>query len=542
VSPGRWLFERRLVLATGIAAALPFLASAVDAVVVGWTPYGDDAVIGTRSLDVFTHNSPLVGQWSSGPAEVVGSPAYTPGPMLYWLLSLPARFLPVEAMPVTIALVNVAATLGTVALARRRGGRPLMFATAVAIPLMLASLPAQTYNDVWNPSVPLPSLMLLTFLAWSLGCGEHRLLPVTVLVGSFVVATHLSYAPPALAVIIVGLAGLVVWRRSSAPEGGPSMWPWVMAAVLMGLACWTPPVIDEVRHNPGNLAVLRAAATADEPKLGLAAGARAVVHTVGAPPWWLQAPRQPLERIVDVSTRPGGLMIVSALLAVSGLAAITLLGLRRRRHDVVVAGLLGLTALAAVAVEVASTPTESADALYYTLRWASVAGMFVWLVVGWSLGTLLAGTPLRAPHPRLVALGVAATAAVAGVVAFAADPPTEPYRPVRAATDRVVDDMTADGAVRVDSSGGLFLAVQFQAGIVYSLRRDGHKVVAPGISNLLGRAYANSDYERLVRVDVDGPPPPGTRLISRQSVRDTYEPSSTPKHIISVSALSSPPR
>ena len=62
---------------------------------------------------------------------------------------------------------------------------------------MLASLPAAAYSDVWNPSVPLLSLLLLIFLAWSLGCGEHRLLPVTVLVASFVAATHLSYLPPA---------------------------------------------------------------------------------------------------------------------------------------------------------------------------------------------------------------------------------------------------------------------------------------------------------------------------------------------------------
>jgi hypothetical protein len=525
------------VLVIGVAAALPFVVSAVDAAVIGWMPYGDDAVIATRSLDVFTHHSPLVGQWSSGPAEVVGSPAYTPGPMLFWLLSLPARFLPVESLPITIALLNVAATMGAVALAYRRGGRVFMVATAVAIPVMLASLPAQTYNDVWNPSVPLPSLMLLIFLAWSLGCGEHRLLPLTVLVGSFVVATHLSYLPPALAALIVGVAGLAVWRRSRSRESRPSMWRWVIAAALIGVASWIPPVIDEVEHSPGNLAVLRAAATADTSKLGLKAGAHAVVQTVGVPPWWLRAPRGPLERIGDVSTRPAGVAIVSALLALAGLAAIMLTALRRRRHDVVVAGVLCLALLAAVALDVASTPNETVDTLYYTIRWASVAGMFVWLVLGWSIGTLFVRAPVRAPHPRLAALGVAATAAVAGVVAFAADPPTEPYEAVRASSERVVDDLTAGGAIRVDSSGGVFLAVQFQAGIVYSLRRDGHEVVAPAMGTLMGKAYANGDYERLVRVDVDGPPPPGSRLISRQLVRDTFELPPTPKHVISVSEV-----
>ncbi len=40
-------------------------------------------------------------------------------------------------------------------LAKRRGGLPLMFATAVVLTVMLASLPAEVYSDTWNPSLPL---------------------------------------------------------------------------------------------------------------------------------------------------------------------------------------------------------------------------------------------------------------------------------------------------------------------------------------------------------------------------------------------------
>jgi hypothetical protein len=522
----------------GVAAALPFVVAAVDALVVDWTAYGDDAVIAVRAIDVFTGNSPLVGQWTSGPAELLDSYVYTPGPTLYWLLALPARFLDPRWLAVTIAAVNVACVVGTVGLAHRRGGRGLMLATAIAIPVMVASIPAQTYNDVWNPGVPLPPLMLLVFVAWSLGCGEYRLLPLTALLASFIAATHLSYVAPAVAVTAIGLAGLVVRLRSRADRR--PVWPWAVTAAAICVVCWAPPVIDEVTNAPGNLSRLRTAATADEAKLGREAGGRAVVHTVGIPPWWLRAPREPLERIGDLSNSPGALSTASAALVLAALVAVALLALRRRRQDVLVGAALALALCAAVVVDAAATPRSAFDTVYYTLRWASVAGMFAWLVLGWSVATLLLRVPGRiTARPRpLVALGAAAVLAAGTVVALSANPRTEPYRPIRAAVERVKAELPSGGAVRVDASGegnGVFLAVNFQAAMVYGLRQEGRTVVAPTIAKLLGDAYADGDHARRVQVDVDRPPPAGNRVISRLAVRDTFESADTPKHIVTTS-------
>ena len=103
---------------------------------------------------------------------------------------------------------------------------PLVVATAVAIPLMLASLPAETYSDIWNSSAPLLPLALLVFVAWSLAVGEHRLLPLAVLVVSYVVQCHLSVLLPALGLLAVGITGFVVSRRSL-PDPEP-VWRWVV--------------------------------------------------------------------------------------------------------------------------------------------------------------------------------------------------------------------------------------------------------------------------------------------------------------------------
>ena len=127
----RFSSERWLIVATAVAAALPVIVSTVRGLTAGWVPLSDQAAAATRAYDVFTSETPLVGPWSSSSTSL-GEPTYHPGPLLYWLLAVPAR-LPVAAFPVTMGVVNTAAVAGAVALAHRRGGRQLMFVTAAAI-------------------------------------------------------------------------------------------------------------------------------------------------------------------------------------------------------------------------------------------------------------------------------------------------------------------------------------------------------------------------------------------------------------------------
>ena len=156
-----WLRRHALVLATGLAAALPIVVVVIRAVAAGWAPLGDNAIIAVRAYDVFTAHSPLVGQSSGGATSVLDQRAFSPGPLLFWLLAVQARFLDPVWMAMTAGLVNVASVMGAVALARRRGGLLLMFATAIAIAVMLRSIPTQAYSDVWNPWMPLLPFLLL---------------------------------------------------------------------------------------------------------------------------------------------------------------------------------------------------------------------------------------------------------------------------------------------------------------------------------------------------------------------------------------------
>ena len=166
--------------------------STIKAAHAGWVPAGDDGIIATRGWDVLTSHTPLVGQYSEAGLLIHGQVMHSPGPMLYWLIALPAHLGSVTSIAVTMGVVNTLAIIGCVALARRRGGLILMFATAAGIALMCQSLPAEAMHDIWNPAAGLFPFLLLIFLSWSLTCGEYRLLPFTVFVASFIAGDGFS--------------------------------------------------------------------------------------------------------------------------------------------------------------------------------------------------------------------------------------------------------------------------------------------------------------------------------------------------------------
>src|SRR5450759_1562087 len=80
-----------LTLVAGLGAALPVIVSTIRGLHEGATPTGDRAIIATRAYDVFSTHTPLVGQFSAS-SVLYKHVIHSLGPLLYWLLALPARF------------------------------------------------------------------------------------------------------------------------------------------------------------------------------------------------------------------------------------------------------------------------------------------------------------------------------------------------------------------------------------------------------------------------------------------------------------------
>jgi MYXO-CTERM domain-containing protein len=460
-----------LTVAVGLVAAVPVIVAAADLLHHGWVPLADNGVIVLRSWDVLTGQSPLVGQYSLASVESVGA-VYSPGPMEYWLLALPVRLFGPASAVVTIGLVNVASIMGSVALARRRAGTGFMFVAAIALVLMCRSLPSASLATPFNATVPLISTTLLMFLAWSVACGEYRLIPLSVLVASFAVETHLSYVPPVLAMVVVAGGGLALAARRS-PDASSDRRRWLLAGGLVAVICWSAPLVDELAHRPGNLTQLWRTITADRATLGIHSAWNAVVHAFGVPPWWLRAHVSSPTHFLDVAASPSRPSIL-AFLTLIGLLGLGLL--RRRRAMTSTASALGLLLIGALALVTASTPGDSVFTLGYTMQLGSPAGMFTWLAAGLATITLV-----KAPRFRLgrgtTAAGVACIAALSVWAATAGSEPDVKrwiYEPAGEVVDKLDSAVPSGRRVFVQPGTG-DVGSQAYPLIVYALRRNGDR-------------------------------------------------------------------
>jgi len=441
----RWLVLYILrqvpAVAAGAAASIPVIVSTVHAVQAGWEPDGDDGIILTRALDVFTNHSPLIGQYSEA-GDVTGQIVHSAGPMLYWLLAIPVRLGGPASAAIAMGALNCVCIVICVVLARRRGGILLMVATAIGIAAMCQSLAGEVFHDVWNPSAAMFPFLALIFLSWSVGAGDYRLLPAVALFASFVVQTHLTYLAPTCVLLAVGLAGLtarrLLDRRAARQTGNPRpkrvVWRWlVLATILLGL-CWSAPLADELEHTPGNLSLIVKTFNERGQTLGGSVGESAVARAVGWKPWWLFTPASEWSRKAAVRVAPSSSQANSAIAVLAMLALIAIVAALRRRVDMSAAALMTLGMCLGIYENAANTPVTPllAGTLGYTLWWGSQLGLFAYLVIGWSaclalvwLARLVGPRLLALAHrevpamPRPVVIAAATLVAIAGIAATA---------------------------------------------------------------------------------------------------------------------------
>jgi hypothetical protein len=567
LSPRLHLARRALTLGTGLAAAVPVIVATVRAVRAGWIPGADQAIIATRAYDVFTSHPPLVGQYTLA-GDVTGRVTHSLGPMLFWLLAIPSHFGSVASMTWTMGAFNALCVVGAVALARRRGGFVLMFATAIAIALMCQSLAAETFHDVWNPSAGLFPFTLEIFLCWSLACGEYRLLPLTALVASFVVQAHLMFLLPTAGLLVVGVGGLALSRwLAGRPHGegvarqdtvgrgmaGPrrrSLALWSVAALLVLAFCWSAPVVEQLREQPGNMTLVLRSATAHKVTLGAGAGLHAVVRAVGLRPWWLYVPGSRWERKYDVRSTPSSRAVDSCIALLAALLVVMVAAAIRRRRDVAAGALIGFVLCGALAAVAASTPTPRvlSATLGYTMWWGSQVGMWVWLMLAWSgwlgLAWLARGLarmvavrsrrsrrPLAAPAQRMPTLvglslslpacvaSLAATAAVGAAVAATGKPDEHEYLYRATSTLAAHLDRTIPPDHTIELLGSLNIATMpIRPALRYLLVRHHVRPMAPSSYRRLGDWYELYDrpYQEVAYVeDGTGAPTQGARLLDR---------------------------
>jgi hypothetical protein len=367
---------------TAVVGGIPLVVALLSVHAPRWYPVLDYALIELRVRDVPTHDVPLVGL--AGRLEGYGLPGSHPGPLGFWVLWPIYKVLGGSAW----ALQAATAVLNTVAIglalwiAQRRGGRAALLGLGVALALLLQGYGIDRLTVPWNPWLPMLWWVVFLLAAWSVLCDDLALLPLAVFSGSLCAQTHVPYLGSVAGVLAFVAAVMVLraWRTAGAARRRLAGWGVLSAATLAAL--WLAPVVDELRHSPGNLSIIRESFShPPEPPLGL--GRRAFEA-------WLSYldVRQLPQHGQTFDVPPVGSPVAGAMLL--GLWAGALVIAWRRRHSASPLWRLHLVVAAALVLGLVSITRIHGEVWAYLLLWAwgttaLVVVATVWsAAVGWS--------------------------------------------------------------------------------------------------------------------------------------------------------------
>ena len=356
--------RRALILAAGV----PAVVLLVRVMRSGWLPSGDLALIEYRTRDVGTAHTPLIGVYSRYGWN-------HPGPLFFYLYSVPYRLLGSASWGILVGALTVnCAAVGCIAVvAWRRGGLSCLALSAAVLCLLVRSMGFDSLVDPWNPFVIALPLLALVYLSWAVLDGDRWALPVLVGVGSFVVQTHVG-TTVVVGTLVILTAGFVIWsgraRRFSAARSP------VLLAALVGLVCWTPPIVQQFRAGGGNLGQLVRYWTEKHAHVtGWSFGARLVSQQLAIPAPWLTGHQGPPSFGGGVDPRwefPSAL----ALLAVA-----TVWAVRRRDRQALRLDAIAGSLIAAAVVSASNIVDAPFD---YLVRWIWIVGAVAWLAIGWT--------------------------------------------------------------------------------------------------------------------------------------------------------------
>jgi hypothetical protein len=465
------LRDRRALLAVALTLVvlLPVLATLLTRVGSSYTPAGDMGMIDLRVRDVWSANIPLIGPYSRyGWSH--------PGPLLFWLLAIPSGVFgqPAWATLVGGAVLQGVAITWLAVLAWRRGGLPMVSVALAGMTLVYVSTGSWIMLEPWNPHIAMPFFALFVFQSWLLATGDARVLPGAVLVATFLVQTHVGYAPLVAVSAVTVLAFALLDARARKKGSRWSSWQrpaWISLAIVSVL--WLPVVIEQLTSSSGNLARLRHYFMGGniEPVVGLATGLRLMAAEFRLPPPWLGGAN---DSDVFTGAAPEGSLVL--LLLPLALLGVGLYVTRRRaatpaRRFQLLAGALFVTGIVTMA-RVTGVPYP------YLFQWRSAVAVVIVLGAAWAIAQ--AARLFRWRHAAVsgvVGAFVVVALGSGGLAWSIVDHPTE-VSPFEPATKEIATELKRHGV----PPGGVILRldtvslIALQRGIYNELDRSGISV------------------------------------------------------------------
>ncbi len=363
-----------LPLAVAVLVAMPIFAALYKMVGDRWYPAGDMAQAELH-IRGFFRTPPLVGAAGRIVSDT-GVQGSHPGPSL-WVAMYPVYALFGRSsfgLMAAVVSVHVVSIAGALWLALRRGGLVLMMLVAVVLAFVIRASGPAFAIEPWNPWLAVLPFAVFLLAAWSVLDGARGCWLLFAISGWHTIQCHAGYAP----IVVMTMAAVFVVDALAGRRAGDlarRFRMWILVVIATGLM-WLPPLLDQLKRSPGNLAILwQHFVSPREPVLPKGEVGRIIADQFNLVGPWVAGPELP---------GPGALggnlvgLLLLAALWIAGFAAARRSGSASTvRLHAVLAGtaLVGMVAISRI----------FGGYFEYTIRWAWVLVGLAVAVSVWSL-------------------------------------------------------------------------------------------------------------------------------------------------------------
>jgi hypothetical protein len=360
-----------------LAAWLPFVTGTVRLVRDGWFPLGDNAAIALRSWNSLTAHGPLVGQ-----ATRLAHGVFDPGPLEYWLLAIPVHISPAHGILWGATICCMAAVSVAIEAAWAAGGELAGLAASALTIGMVLWLPAIAVPPSWNPSFGAIFFLAALAAAWAVLCGHRGWWPALVVTASIASQAHLMFALASVTLVLLTLVVGVIDTVRAKPARATAGYRWVIIGVLLGVACWIGPFIQQFTSRDGNLSKLIANSESGlGPRTGWVFAVKAISAAVQPVPLWWKSSLSAGRIASEISAHSPWPGVIALLILVVAIAA-ALGPLRSRRLAALAAVTLVLSLGALVTYSSIPVRPTTLLTLAYLIMLILPIGVGCWLVTG----------------------------------------------------------------------------------------------------------------------------------------------------------------
>ena len=250
----RWATHRITLWCSVVAMLAPFVMAIIAFWGKQWYPTGDFAQAELHMRGFFAH-PPLVG--AAGRIGTLAEQGSHPGPSM-WVALLPVYVLlgrSAIALAISGLVFNAAVALGCVWTAKRTGGDVWAVIVSVGTAVLVLANGPSVMSEPWNPW-----LAVLPFFWCLLLCHQALTSAPRAIAGAAIVGTHCIQCHVGYLILVAGVVGATMavlmvraWRERSARR---EVLSWSLVGILAMAVMWIPPVLDQIRREPGNLEIL----------------------------------------------------------------------------------------------------------------------------------------------------------------------------------------------------------------------------------------------------------------------------------------------